>query len=173
LRLLLPLIIALLAACTSRTDVVLPIAPAIVGNSRVEAVALDIRPSARASIAALDEAARGREGAAGQAVAELLPNAIKDTAQAAGLTGGRPLRVLVELDHFQVASTGSALFGGEDRLAGTVFLRDAGTGQPLGQLYIDVNARTSGVMALATRGGVRERMAYAFADRVARALRGR
>ena len=61
----------------------------------------------------------------------------------------------------------------EDRLAGTVFVRDAATDEPLGQLYVDVNARNSGLIGLATRGGVRERVAAAFANRVAKALAGR
>jgi hypothetical protein len=173
LRLLLVFILLFATACTSRTDVVLPITPAIVGNSRVAAVELDVRPTAQASMAALDEAARGKEGAAGQPLAQLLPGAIRRATQAAGLSRGRALRLLVELDHFQAASLGSALFGGEDRLAGTVFVRDAETGASLGQLYVDVNARTSGLMALATRGGLRERLVEAFADRIAKALSGR
>lgn len=152
---------------------VLPLAPAIVGNSRVAAIELDIRPSARAAVAALDEAAQGREGAAGQPIAQLLPAAIARATVAAGLTGGRAVKLLVELDHLQAASAGSAIFGGEDRLAGTVFVRDAETGQPRGQLYIDVNTRTSGLLALATRGGLRERMVEAFAERIAGALSGR
>lgn len=172
LRFLLLLAALVLAGCTSKTDVVLPLSRAIVGNSRVAAVELDVRPTARASVAALDEAAQGRQGAAGQAFAALLPDAITRATQTAGLTGGRALTLLVELDHLRSASAGSAMFGGEDRLAGTVFVRDAATGEPLGQLYIDVNSRRGGLMALATRDGVRERMIEAFAARVAGALSG-
>ena len=174
LRLLPILMFAMLiAGCTSRTDVVLPLDRSIIAASRVQAIDLDVRPTAQASMAALDERAAGKEGEAGQILSELLPAAIMEASRAAGLNGGRNLRLLVELDHLEAASAGSAVFGGEDRLAGTVFVRDAATGAALGQLYVDVNARTSGLMGLATRGGVRERLVDAFAARVAKALSGR
>jgi hypothetical protein len=173
MRFLFLLLLAFAAGCTSRTDIVLPLSPAIVGNSRVDAVELDVRPTALGSMQALDEAAEGRQGAAGQKLATLLPEAIGRAMAVAGLTRGRPLKLLVELDHVRAASAGSALFGGEDRLAGTVFVRDAATGAALGQLYVNINARNSGLMGLATRGGVRERMVEAFAARIAKALSGR
>lgn len=173
MRFFLLLFALILAGCTSKTDIVLPLSRGIVGASQVAAVEIDVRSTASATVAALDEAAKAQTGLAGQALATLLPEAITRATRAAGLTQGRALKLLVELDDLQAASAGRALFGTQDRLAGTVFVRDAETGAALGQLYVDVNSRTSGWMALATRGGLRERMVDAFAERVAKALSGR
>ena len=164
-----------LCACTSRTDEVLPLSRSIVGASQVKAIELVVQPAARASVAALDERASraGESGYAAAPVAELLPDMIREATRRFGLTSGRELKLLLEIDEFQTASAGAAMFGREDRLAGTVFVRDAATDEPLGQLYVDVNARSSGLIGLATRGGVRERVAEAFATRVAKALSGR
>jgi hypothetical protein len=81
---------------------------------------------------------------------------------------------VLDVDILQVQGTGAALFGQPDRLAGTVYIRDAQTGASLGQLYVDVGGGSAGPIALAIRGsGVRERLARAFADRIAGALSGR
>ena len=165
----------LLCACASRTQEVLPLSRAIVGASQVTKIDLVVQPSARAAIAASDERA-GRSAEAGPAAAplrEMLPQMIMEATRKVGLTSGRELRLLLEIDDLQTAGAGAAMLGKEDRLAGTVFVRDAVTDEPLGQLYIDVNARTSGLIGLATRAGVRERIAGAFAERIASALAGR
>ena len=164
-----------LCACTSRTQEVLPLSRSIIGASQVTDIELVTQPSARGSIAAMDERA-SRSDAGGYArapFAQLLPDLIREATTKLGLTSGRQLKLLLEIDDFQTANAGAAMFGKQDRLAGTVFVRDAATGEALGQLYVDVNARSSGLMGLATRGGVRERIAEAFAARVARALAGR
>jgi hypothetical protein len=81
---------------------------------------------------------------------------------------------VLDIDRIDVQGTGAALFGREDRLAGTVFIRDAATGEPLGQLYVDTVGTNGGLLALALRGGgVRERLVGAFSERVAGALSGR
>ena len=164
-----------LGACTSRTDEVLPLSRSIVGASQVKTVELVLQPAARASVAALDERASrsGETGEAAAPLAQLLPDMIRQATRKLGLTSGRELKLVIEIDELQTASAGAAMFGKEDRLAGTVFVRDAASDEALGQLYVDVNARSSGLMGLATRGGVRERIAEAFATRVARALAGR
>jgi hypothetical protein len=165
----------LLCACTSRTQQVLPLSRSIVGASQVTKVEMVVQPAARASVAALDERASrsGDEGYEAAPLAQLLPDMIRDATRKLGLTNERELKLLLEIDDLQTASAGAAMFGKEDRLAGTVFIRDAGTDELLGQLYVDVNARSSGLIGLATRGGVRERIAEAFATRIANALAGR
>ena len=165
----------LLCACTGSTDEVLPISRAIVGASRVTGIDMVVQRSAKASVAASDErAARsGEAGHAGAPLRTMLPNMIMTATQRLGLTSGREIELLLEIDELKTASASGAMFGKEDRLAGTVFIRDAASNEPLGQLYVDVNARSSGLIGLATRGGVRERIAEAFATRVARALSGR
>ncbi len=66
------------------------------------------------------------------------------------------------------------MFGREDRLSGTAFIYDIATDELLGQLYVDVRRGNGGLIATVIRGGgVRERMAAEFADRIARALSGR
>jgi hypothetical protein len=165
----------LLCACTSRTQEVLPLSRSIIGASQVTKIDMVVQRPARAAVAALDQRAvrSGEEGHAGAPLREMLPEMIMEATRKLGLTSGRELKLLLEIDDLQTASAGAAMFGKEDRLAGTVFIRDAATDEPLGQLYVDVNARTSGLIGLATRGGVRERIAEAFATRVARALSGR
>lgn len=169
------LLALLLAACTSRTQEVLPLSRSIIGASQVKTIELVIQPSARASIAAMDErATRSKDvGYEAAPVAQLLPDMIREATRKLGLTSGRELKLILEIDEFDTAGTGSALVGGKDRLAGTVFVRDAAKDEPLGQLYVDVSSRNSGLMGLATRGGVRERTAEAFAMRIAKALSGK
>ncbi|CAA9538861.1 MAG: hypothetical protein AVDCRST_MAG23-1717 [uncultured Sphingosinicella sp.] len=169
-------LLLLACACTSRTEQVLPLSRSIVGASQVKRIELVVTPQARASIAAMDERALQKKAVGGYAAApfaQLLPDMIMEATRRAGLTSGRELKLQIEVDEFDTASAGAAIFGREDRLAGTVFVTDAGTGEALGQLYVDVNARASGLIGLATRGGVRERIAEAFATRIANALSGR
>ena len=169
------LLALLLCACASRTDEVLPLSRGLIGASHVTGIDMVVQPAARASIATSDERAgrSGEAGAAGAPLRQMLSDMILAATREAGLTGGRELRLLLEIDDLQTASAGAAMFGKGDRLAGTVFVRDAATDAPLGQLYVDVNARNSGLIGLATRGGVRERLGEAFAERVAKALSGR
>lgn len=171
-RPLLLVLLLILSGCTGRSEEVLPVSEAIRGASRVEEVELRLQPPVRAAVAALDERARTRsEGDAALPLSELLPRRIAEAARARGLVSGRPLRLIVELDELQVAGTGSALLGKADRMAGTVFIRDLASGAPLGQLYIDIDKRTSSLVALALRGGgIRERLAETFAEQVAASL---
>jgi hypothetical protein len=169
-------LLLLACACTSRTDEVLPLSRSIIGASQVKRIEIVIRPQAQASVAALDERAGQKKTEGGYAaapLARLLPDMIMEATRKLGLTSGRELKLMLEIDELQTADAGAAMFGSEDRLAGTVFVSDAATGEALGQLYVDVNARASGLMGLATRGGVRERIAQEFATRVAKALSGR
>jgi hypothetical protein len=166
----------LLSACASQTQEVLPLSRAIVGASQVAAVEIVLQPTARPAVAALDERAEvsGVQGAAAQPFNAVLEAAVREAALRSGLNSGRQLRLVLDIDVLQVQGTGAALFGKADRLAGTVYVRDAQTGAALGQLYVDVGGGSAGPIALAIRGsGGRERLARAFADRVAGALSGR
>lgn len=175
---LFPALFGLIAvsACSSGTQEVLPLSRAIVGASRVAAVEVVLQPTAQPSVAGLDEraAASGAQGPASQPFTALIAAAVRDAALRAGLTGGRPLRLVLDIDHLAVPGTGAALFGKDDRLAGTVYVRDAATGAMLGQLYVDVASGNAGLLGIALRGGgVRERLVSAFAERIAGALSGR
>ena len=129
-------LVLLLCACTSRTDEVLPLSRAIVGASQVAKIDMAVQRTARAAVDASDErATRSREdGHAGAPLEQMLPDMIREATREAGLTSGRELKLLLEIDDLQTASAGAAMFGKGDRLAGTVFVRDAATDAPLGQL---------------------------------------
>ncbi len=172
---LVPLLL-LLSACGGQTQEVLPLSRAIVGASQLAAVEIILQPTARPSVAALDERAgsSGAQGAASQPFNAMLEAAVREAALRSGLTSGRQLRLVLDIDVLEVQGTGAALFGKADRLAGTVYVRDAQSGAALGQLYVDVGGGGAGPVALAVRGGgVRERLARTFAERVAGALSGR
>ncbi len=168
------LLVACLTACGSATQEVLPLSRTIIGASRIEAVELVVQPSARLAVLALDERAKESSGAAALALTGLMQTAITDAAREAGLSGARPLKLMLEIDQLTVPGSGAALLGAQDRLAGTVFVRHAASGEALGQLYVDVRASNAGLLGLALRGGgVREKLAAAFAERVVEALSGR
>ena len=126
-------LVLLLCACTSRTDEVLPLSRAIVGASQVAKIDMVVQRTARAAVGASDErATRSREdGHAGAPLEQMLPDMIREATREAGLTSGRELKLLLEIDDLQTASAGAAMFGKGDRLAGTVFVRDAATDAPL------------------------------------------
>ena len=176
MRLLIAATLLLLSACGAQTQEVLPLSRAIVGASQIATVEIILQQTARPAVAALDGRAEtsGAQGAAARPFNAVLEAAVREAALRSGLNRGRPLRLVLDIDALDVQGTGAALFGKADRLAGTVYVRDAQTGAALGQLYVDVGGGSAGPIALAIRGsGVRERLARAFADRVAGALSGR
>ena len=169
-----------LAGCAEPSQVLLPIDASIKNASFVRAVEVGVQPPAAAKVAQLDEKARSKR-AAGQTdhaslpFAEMLPLVIEEVTRAWGLTGRRALKLRVEIDSIGTASTGATLLGqGQDRMSGLVFIHDAVSGEPLGQLRIDVVNSHSGVVGLLIRGGgIREELAKEFAIHIARALTGR
>lgn len=176
-RLLLPLAL-LVAGCAPTTQEVLPIAREVVGNAIIADVDVVVQRTAAASVATLDQQAQARPASEDElrrlTVAQLIERQIMEVARSYGLTGGRRLRIVAEIDAVGVPGLGSSLIGADDRLAGTAFIQDAETGEQLGQLYIDVRRDNSGLIRQLLRGGgVRERLATQFADQLARALSGR
>ena len=166
-----------LAGCMEQSQELLPIPASIKSSSVVRQVEVAVRPGALAKVAALDEQAkaRNRSDPSGLPFAEMMPRVIADITRAWGLTGGRELKLLIEIDAIETAGTAATLFGGSrDRMAGSVFIRDPTTGEPLGQLYVDVVNSHSGPVGLLIRGGgIREELAEEFAIHIARALTGR
>lgn len=175
--LLILVILLLPTACVSPVERVLPIPASVRGASMVSNVQLVVRQTAQSDIQRLDQRAAERRGTAQAGYAALpfeamLANTVRDVTREWGLTSGRPLKLVIEIDAARVVDTGRAIIGGRDRLAGTVFLRDAATDEPLGQLYVDVGHSNAGLLAAAMRGGgVRERLAREFALHIARELR--
>jgi hypothetical protein len=134
----------------------------------VQAVEVAIAPAASRSVAAGDAAAGGAS------LSELLELSILEATRKAGLTSGRALNLRVEIDAVQAADAASAFMGKDDRLEGSVYVRDAASGANLGQLYIDIDRTNGGLVSTLARGGnVRESLARQFADEVAKALGGR
>ena len=164
----------LLASCVGATEDVLPVAPNIKGASFVREAEVIVRQGAASSVPVLDEKAKAGNAApsdyASLPFAEMLSRTIRDITFASGLSSGRPLKLIVEVDSRKAPATGAAFFGADDELAGSVFIRDAETGTELGQLYIKVGRVNGGMMSVVTRGGIREQLAETFARRIATAL---
>lgn len=171
MRFLLPILLLLLTGgCATAAEELLPIDPSIKGSSRLAEIEVSVRRGAAEAVAASDD----RLGPTGEPFAKLLERSVREAAVEAGLTSGRALKLIVEVDALQMAGAGSALLGRNDRLEGSVFLRDAATGAGLGQLYVDIDRNNGGLMsALARIGDVRESLARQFGADVAAALSAR
>ena len=163
----------MLGACATGAEELLPIPASIRGASRVDAVEVTVRGAAVAAVAATDERTKP-DAPSVTPFRQMLARTVETAAHDAGLTAGRPLKLLVEIDELAIPGAGGALLGRRDRLAGSVFVTDAASGEPLGHLYVDVVNANGGLVRLALRGGnVREALAEEFARRVADALGGR
>jgi hypothetical protein len=165
--------LALLAAACAGPAVNTFQAPAadLAAPAYIYAVDLSLGPEAKRDVAASDAriAAKGPAGYAGMPFAPMLQEMFKVGAAARGLSAGRALTVVVELDHVRVPTAGGALGGRHDRLAGLVKITDSRTGEALGTFYVDVDRHYPGLIGLAVRegnGGVRERLAGAFVRHV-------
>lgn len=167
----------LLGGCMGSAEEVLPLSRDIVGASTISAV--QVVSQAEASTHVVEPLGKPLgerlvQPSASNARAKTLENAIMAAGQQWGLNSGRKLRLVVEIDAYDVTGVAAAALGREDRLAGTVFVRDAQSGQQVGQLYIDVNKGGAGPIRLLARGGnVSDALASEFAERVARSLSGR
>lgn len=170
---ILPLAVLLLflaGACTGKAEELLPIPASVKGASRVSEVEVTIGRRAAASVAAMD----AKQGPGNLTFAQLLERSLREAAEAAGLRSGRALKLVVEVDTIQTADAASAFLGRDDRLEGSVFVRDAATGESLGQLYVDIDRTNGGLMkALSRIGSVRESLARQFGAEVAAALGGK
>jgi hypothetical protein len=168
---------ALAAACAPTVDMMQPPPEALRGAAWVAEVELSLSAASRASTAAADAklAQRAaRAGAAGPVGPAALPfarmfvQAMKDAARERGLTAGRALRIVVEMDRVEIPGVGMAALGRGDRLAGQVKLVDARDGEMLATFYVDVDKVRPGLIGMMVRGtGVREKLALEFAHRVA------
>ena len=163
-------LLAFASACAHpAVETMQPTGTGIRGVAYVHAVELSLSNVAKAAAGASDEKLKpGREGYAGMKFAPMLVQAVKDAAAARGLRQGRALTIEIELDQLNVPDLGGAFLGGRDRLAGQVKVVDARTGEALGSFYVDVDQRSPGLIGVAVRGGgVREKLASAFARHVA------
>ena len=164
------LLLLLASGCTRQAEELLPILASVKGSSRISDVEVTIGRRAAASVAAMD----AKQGPGGVTLAQLLDRSLREAAATAGLTSGRALKLVVEVDAIQTADAAAAFLGRDDRLEGSVFVRDAATGESLGQLYVDIDRTNGGLMkALARIGSVRESLARQFGAEVAAALSGR
>lgn len=187
----------LLAACGPKpVDVLMPVPPSLHSASMVADVDVKLSPLAADVMEKFEAKARDKRAEAGLApvdpavepatapprdeystlpFAQMLELMVKDITRERGLDHGRPLRLAVEIDTLKTANAGMAvLAGSSDQLAGTVQVLDAGSGQKLGEFYIDVINAHSGLLGLALRGsGIREKLASEFAGHIARQLTGK
>ena len=176
---LLPALLALVAGCAPTTDELLPIPASIKGASTVAEVDVVVMKPAQAAVAKLNGTAPPEPGQPAPARSatpavpfeQMLADAIKLTTRSRGLTSGRPLKLRVEIERLQTANAASAMIGRDDRLEGSVFIRDAATAEDLGQLYITIVNVNGGWMSVLKRlGGIREQLTGAFASDIAEAL---
>ena len=166
----------------------------IVGNLNVAAVEVVLGADASEAMAKHDAKAEGKRVAAKLPLhdasvatplvqdhyetvpfAQMFPLVMKDVTQAWGLTGGRPVKLLVSIDQFKTANAAAAmLIASADVLSGTVEVQDAGDGAKLGRFVVKVINGHSGWGGMLMRGGgVREKMAEEFALESSRVLAGR
>jgi len=187
----------LVAACAPKAvEVVQPIPAAVRGHAQVAAVSVNLSPLARDLMQKFDQKAAEKRADAKLApvdpnaplagkpprdeyatlpFAQMFPLMVQDVARERGLTDGRPVRIDVEIDTLKTANAGMALLAASsDQLAGQVTVRDAQSGDKIGQFYVDVINSHSGLLGLALRGGgVREKLADEFAKHIADQLKGK
>lgn len=190
--------LALLAAsagATRKSKVIEPLPAELIGHITVSGTSVAVGETARANFDKLEAKAAAKNGApaaapaaaanpgtpppapdryAGMPFATMFPLIVDEETKAWGLTGGRPVRLSVTIDGIKTANAGMAmLLASSDQLAGTVAVSDAATGEKLGEFYVDVLNTSGGMLGLALRGGgVREKLAHGFAQRIAIELSG-
>lgn len=193
LRLAAPIAALLLVACTPNpVRIVQPLPPSLQGAGQVADVEVAINPLAAPQMVRFEDKARDERQEAGLPpvpaegltarppeeqyrtlpFAQMFELVVEDVTRAAGLTSGRAVRLAVEIDTLKTANAGMAILAGSnDQLSGTVTVLDALTGERLGEFYVDVINRHSGLFGLAIRGGgIRERLAEEFAGHIAAQL---
>jgi hypothetical protein len=159
-----------LAACAApAVDTFQPVPAGLAGLAFVRQV--ELVPGFMFKRQAAEADARLKPG--DPATAPLLEQAVTEAARARGLTGERPLRLVLEMDALSVPGTARSALGAGDRLAGQVRILDARTDERLAEFYVDVDRTYPGLIGqLARGGGVRERLIQAFAAKVAEQLAG-
>ena len=185
-------LIGVLSATTAQAKAVKLIDPlprAALGTARVIGVDITVNDVARPTFDALEKkAAEKKEGATAAAgasspadayadlpFARMFPLVINDELKGWHLSGTRPVTLDVQLDALKTADGAAMiLLGSVDELAGLVTVKDAGSGEMLGDFYVDVLNVRAGLLGAALRGsGVREKLAAEFAKHVAEVLSGR
>lgn len=106
---------------------------------------------------------------------QMFPRVMQDVTRKWGLTGGRPVKLLVTIDEFKTANAGMALLiGSSDNLSGQVEVQDAASGAKLGRFAVKVRNGHGGWGGLLIRGGgIREKLSEEFALESSRVLTGR
>lgn len=191
-----PVLALLVAGCVKPVEVVQPISAALQsGPSMVADVNVTLSSTAAAAMTKFEEKAREKRAAAGLAPIadgadvgsvgkdqyatlpfdQMFERVVTDVTRERGFSSGRPIRLAVEIDTLKTANAGMAILAGSnDQLAGSVKIHDAGSGEALGEFYVDVINSHSGLLGLAMRGGgVRESLAEEFALHISRQLGGK
>jgi len=148
---------------------------ALRGAASVEGVELTLRPDLQRALATADarlaERAADRdppEGRAALPFERMFTETVEGVARARGLTTGRAVRLVVEMDELRVPGLALSALGRTDRLAGQVIVHDRASDQILAIFYVTVDNAHPGLLGQLTRGtGIRERLAEAFANHIA------
>jgi hypothetical protein len=164
------------AGCAPRAiDMMQPPPAALRGAVAVESVELTLRPDLQRELAAADarlaERSAGRdppEGRAALPFARMFKETVEGVVRARGLTAGRAVRLVVEMDELHVPGIALSALGRTDRLAGQVIVHDRSSDETLAIFYVTVDNAHPGLLGQLTRGtGIRERLAEAFARHIA------
>lgn len=117
----------------------------------------------------------GKDGYDTVPFTQMFPLVMQDVTRAWGLTGGRPVKLLVSIDEFKTANAGVAmLLASADVLSGMVQVQDAADGTKLGRFMVKVVNGHSGWGGMLIRGGgIREKLSEEFALESSRVLTGR
>jgi hypothetical protein len=108
--------------------------------------------------------------------AAMFPLVMEDVTKEWGLTGGRPVKLKVNISALKTADAAMAILiaSSSDELSGMVNVHDAATDEKLGSFFIDVENRHGGWGGMLIRGGgIREKLAEEFALETSRVLTGR
>jgi hypothetical protein len=176
MRLLLLAALFALAGCAPRAIDMMQAPPAALrGAAAVEGVELTLRPDLQRELAGADarlaERTAGRdppEGRAALPFVRMFTETVQSVARARGLTRGRPVRLVVEMDELRVPGLALSALGRTDRLAGQVIVHDRASDATLAIFYVTVDNAHPGLLGQLTRGtGIRERLAEAFANHIA------
>jgi hypothetical protein len=164
------------AGCAPRAIDMMQAPPATLrGAGAVEAVELTLRPDLKRELAAADlrlaERVAGRdppEGLAALPFSRMFTETVQKVASARGLTRGRAVRLVVEMDELRVPGVALSALGRTDRLAGQVIVHDRASDETLAIFYVTVDNAHPGLLGQLIRGtGIRERLAEAFANHIA------
>ena len=164
-----------LAGCAKPVKVTTEIPADYIGKMHVESVNVTYGEAVKDKVTE-DDAKRAEEAKTEPSdkeyvdlpLSEMLAKVLQEDLAEANANGPDAVSVDIMLDTIKFANAAvSILIGDQDQIAGLVTVKDASSGNTVGEFYVDVINSSSGLLGLAIRGGgVREKLASEFADHI-------